>query len=160
MKKDQIKLSLIVTIMFAHQSSYLSFIQQSFLLLKAHYYLYFSAYGVINPVLSMTLQAHELLPTEIFYSNLIIQFLTFLTTPLIGFINDRSRRYIFTMNVILCLMICIYAVMFALPSVKSHPIRAETHQINNMQHVLDLCTHDELPVHNVLFDLNVVVSVK
>ena len=127
-----------------------SFIHRNLFLLRAHYCLYFSAYGMIVPILSITLRSRGLFPTEIFYANVIIPFLTFLTTPFIGFIADHSRRYICMMNILLCLVTCVYAFLFTLPSVKSYPIRADMHQTTNMQYVLDFCTHDELSVQCAL----------
>ncbi|CAF4544074.1 unnamed protein product [Rotaria sp. Silwood2] len=96
---------------------FLSFINRYYLLLKIHYFLFYSAYGAIIPILNLTLRAHGLSNTEISYSNIILPFLIFLTSPLIGFIADHSRRFILTFNIILSLIILLFLIMFSLPKV-------------------------------------------
>ena len=99
------------------------------------------------PIMSITFLACGLSHTEIFYSNVIIPFLTFFTNPLIA---DRFRRYLLTINVILCLMTYVNIIIFALPSMKSYPIRADMRQIDTMGRVLDFYASEETAINCAL----------
>ncbi|CAF4556932.1 unnamed protein product [Rotaria sp. Silwood2] len=123
---------------------FLSFINRYYLLLKIHYFLFYSAYGAIIPILNLTLRAHGLSNTEISYSNIILPFLIFLTSPLIGFIADHSRRFILTFNIILSLIILLFLIMFSLPSIKSHHIQANIYYDNQYGYVLNFCASQEV----------------
>lgn len=133
------------------KSSTLSFVYRHYLLLKVHYFFYFSGYGTMYPIMSITFLARGLSHTEIFYSNVIIPFLTFFTNPLIGLIADRFRRYLLTINVILCLMTYVNIIIFALPSMKSYPIRADMRQIDTMGRVLDFYASEETAINCALW---------
>ena len=94
-----------------------SWIDRFHLLLKGHYFFFFSAFGTLYPILSITLRSRGLTTQEIALMNLIIPFLVFFSNPLIGFFADKSRRYVFVFNVILVLVTVLYSIMFQLPSI-------------------------------------------
>ncbi|UJR36826.1 hypothetical protein I4U23_029539 [Adineta vaga] len=125
-------------------SPFVSFVHRGHILLKAHYFLFFSAFGVIYPILSITLRSRGLSNTEISYINLIIPFLVFFTNPLVGFIADHSRRYLSTFNIILMTVTILYGIMFLLPSIKTEHIRAEMTRDQSLGHVLDFCASQEV----------------
>ncbi|CAF3505967.1 unnamed protein product [Rotaria socialis] len=120
------------------------FMNRYYLLLKTHYLLFYSAYGAIIPILNLTLRAHGLSNTEISYSNIILPFLIFFTSPLLGFIADHSRRFILTFNVILSITICLFLIMFFLPTVKSHHIQADMRHDNQHGYLLIFCASQEV----------------
>jgi MFS family permease len=116
-----------------------------YILLKAHYFLFFSAFGMLYPILSITLRSRGLSNTEISLINLIIPFLVFFTNPLTGFTADHSRRYLLVFNLILALVIISYGVMFLLPSIKSHHIQAKIlHDEQFNGRILDFCANQEV----------------
>jgi hypothetical protein len=119
-------------------------VHRYYLLLKAHFFLFFSAFGMLYPVLSITLRSRGLSNTEISYINLIIPFIVFFTNPLMGFIADHSRRYLLTFNFILAIVTISYCFMFLLPSMKTHHIQAELHLIGKSEYVLDFCASQEV----------------
>jgi hypothetical protein len=120
------------------------FVHRYYLLLKGHYFLFFSAFGVLYPVLSITLRGRGLSNTEISYTNLIIPFLAFFTNPLMGFIADHSRRYLVTFNSLLAIVTILYCLMFMLPSIKTHHIQSELRLIEQSEYVLDFCASQEV----------------
>jgi hypothetical protein len=122
----------------------LSFIHGYHLLLKTHYFLFFSAFGVIFPILNLTLRSHGLSNIEISFSNIILPFLVFLTSPLIGFIADKSRRFLLTFNIIFIIVIIAFTTLFFLPHIKSHHIQAQLHDIEQSEYVLDFCASQEV----------------
>ncbi|CAF1291816.1 unnamed protein product [Adineta steineri] len=121
-----------------------SFFQRHYFLLKAHYFLFFSAFGVLYPILNITLRGRGLSNTEISYINLIIPFLVFFTNPLVGFLADHSRRYLLTFNIILGITTILYGLMFILPSVKTHHIQANMINDYKLGRVLDFCASKEV----------------
>jgi hypothetical protein len=120
------------------------FVHRYYLLLKAHYFFFFSALGILYPILNITLRGRGLSNTELSYINIIIPFLVFFTNPLMGFIADRSRRYLFTFNFVLIIVTILYVIMFILPSVKSHNIRADMIYDLKSGRVLDFCASQEV----------------
>jgi len=124
----------------------LSFIHNYHLLLKTHYFLFFSAFGVIFPILSLTLRSHGLSNIEISFSNIILPFLVFLTSPILGFIADKSRRFLLTFNIILIIVIITFTSLFFLPYIKSHHIQADLHNIKQSKYVLDFCASQEVAI--------------
>ncbi|CAF2974102.1 unnamed protein product [Rotaria sp. Silwood2] len=125
-------------------SSSLPFVHRYYVLLKAHYFLFFSAFGILYPILNITLRSRGLSNTEIAYTNLIIPFLVFFTNPLLGFVADHSRRYLLTFNCILVATTLLYSFMFILPAIKSHNIEATIAYDDTLGHVLDFCASQEV----------------
>ncbi|CAF0763327.1 unnamed protein product [Rotaria sordida] len=125
-------------------SSSLPFVHRYYVLLKAHYFLFFSAFGILYPILNITLRGRGLSTTEISYANLIIPFLVFFTNPLLGFVADRSRRYLLTFNCIIIIITCLYSILFILPTIKSNYIQATIVYDNQLGHVLDFCASEEV----------------
>lgn len=125
-------------------SSNAPFVHRHYLLLKAHYFLFFSAFGIIYPILNITLRSRGLSNSELAFINLIIPFLIFFTNPLVGFIADHSRRYLSTFNFILTTVTILYAIMFFLPVVKSRNIEANISYDDKSSPVLDFCAHQEV----------------
>jgi hypothetical protein len=125
-------------------SSSIPIIHRYFILLKAHYFLFFSAFGVLYPILSVTLRSRGLSNTEISYTNLIIPFLVFFTNPLMGFAADHSRRYLLVFNLVLAAATIFYSLMFILPSIKTHNIQAKIFYDDQLGHVLNFCASEEV----------------
>jgi hypothetical protein len=125
-------------------NSELSFIHRYYLLLKTHYFLFLSAFGVIFPILNLTLRSHGLSNTEISFSNIILPFLVFLLSPFIGFIADKSRRFLLTFNILLIIVIISYTSLFFLPYIQSHHIQAELHPVEQSEYILDFCASQEV----------------
>ncbi|CAF2532810.1 unnamed protein product [Rotaria sp. Silwood2] len=125
-------------------NSKLSFISRHYLILKTHYFLFFSAFGVIFPILNLTLRSHGLSNTEISVSNTILKFFIFLTNPLMGFIADRSRRCLLTFNSLLVIYSIAFTILFLLPHIQSHHIQADLHYLKQSEHVLDFCASQEV----------------
>lgn len=121
-----------------------SFIHRYFLLLKAHYFLFFSAFGMLYPILNVTLRSRGLSNTEISYINLIIPFLVFFTNPLMGFTADHSRRYLLVFNCVLAIVTILYSFMFLLPTIKTHHIQANIYQYDQLGRVLEFCASQEV----------------
>jgi hypothetical protein len=107
-------------------------------------FLFFSSFGIIFPILNLTLRSHGLSNIEISFSNIILPFLVFLTSPLIGFIADKSRRFLLTFNIIFIIVIITFTGLFFLPHIKFHHIRADLHRIQQSQYVLDFCASHEV----------------
>jgi hypothetical protein len=124
--------------------STLPFFHRYYLFLKAHYFLFFSAFGVLYPILNVTLRSRGLSNTELSYINMIIPFLIFFTNPLMGFLADRSRRYLLTFNCLLTIVTIIYAILFILPPVKSRNIQADMFYDSRLGRVLDFCASREV----------------
>ena len=122
----------------------LSFIRRHHVLLKIHYFLYFSAFGVIFPTINLTLRSRGLSNAEISLSNIIIPFLVFITSPLIGAIADKSRRFLLTLNILCLIVIITFTSLYLLPSIKSHHIQANLHAIKSTEYTLDFCTSQEV----------------
>jgi MFS family permease len=122
----------------------LAFIHRHHLLLKTHYFLFFSAFGVIFPILNLTLRSHGLSNTEISFSNIILPFLVFLISPLIGFIADKSRRFLLTFNIIFIIALLTLTALFFLPFIQSHHIQADLHRLEHSKYVLDFCASQEV----------------
>ncbi|CAF1435239.1 unnamed protein product [Adineta steineri] len=124
--------------------SKLSFIHRYYLLLKAHYFLFFAAYGAFYPILSITLRSRGLSDTEISYLNIGIPFLIFFTNPLMNYIADLSRRYKLTFNCVYFIAAIACASILVAPSVKSGNIQADMTHDRQLGHILDLCASQEL----------------
>lgn len=120
------------------------FIHRSYILLKAHYFLFFSAFGMVYPILNITLRGRGLSNTELSYINIIIPFLIFLTNPLLGFIADRSRRYLLTFSLVLVIATILYSIMFLLPSIKTNHIQANAIYDPQLGRVLNFCASQEV----------------
>ncbi|CAF1292604.1 unnamed protein product [Rotaria sp. Silwood1] len=125
-------------------NSKLSFIKRHHVILKTHYFLFFSAFGVVFPILNLTLRSHGLSNTEISISNTVLKFLIFLTNPLMGFIADKSRRVLLTFNSLLVIYSIAFTILFLLPNIKSHHIQADLHDLKHSQYVLDFCASQEV----------------
>lgn len=108
-----------------------SIVDRHFLLLKAHYFLFFGAFGALYPILNITLRSRGLSTNEVSYMNMIIPFLIFFTNPLLGFIADCSRRPILTMNSLILLVTILYAILFFLPPIKSDEIQGIIEEESN-----------------------------
>ncbi|CAF1322647.1 unnamed protein product, partial [Rotaria sordida] len=128
----------------ATSSSSLPFVHRYYILLKAHYFLFFSAFGILYPILNITLRNRGLSNAELSYINVIIPFIMFFTNPLIGFIADHSRRYLFIFNFILAIITIIYGIMFILPTVKSRNIQADIYHNNQYGYSLNFCASQEV----------------
>ncbi|CAF1611547.1 unnamed protein product [Adineta ricciae] len=124
--------------------SQLPFLHRHHLLLKTHYFLFFSSFGIIFPILNLTLRSHGLSNTEISFSNFILPFLVFFTSPLIGVIADKSRRFILTFNLLLLLVILTMTTLFFLPRIRSHHIQANLHPGPSSSYLLDFCASQEV----------------
>ncbi|CAF1253487.1 unnamed protein product [Rotaria sordida] len=111
---------------------------------REHYFLFFSAFGILYPILNITLRNRGLSNIELSYINIIIPFIIFFTNPLIGFIADHSRRYILTFNFIVAINTIIYAIMFTLPTVKSRNIHADIYHNNQYGYSLNFCASQEV----------------
>jgi hypothetical protein len=122
----------------------LSFIDRYHLLLKTHYFLFFSSFGVIFPILNLTLRSHGLSNIEISFTNIILPFLVFLTSPIIGFIADKSRRFLLTFNISSIIVILAFTALFSLPYIKSHHIQANLHHFDQSESILDFCASQEV----------------
>jgi len=120
------------------------FFRRYYILLKVHYFLFFSAFGVLYPVLNITLRSRGLSNTELSYINLIIPFLVFFTSPLVGFVADHSRRYLLTFNIIVAIMTITYTCIFLVPSIKTHHIQADMTYDDPLGRVLDFCASQEV----------------
>lgn len=125
-------------------SSPLTFVHRYYLLLKAHYFLFFSAFGMLYPILSITLRSRGLSTTEISYMNMIIPFLVFFTNPLMGFAADQSRRFRLTFNLLLTIVTILYCIMFLLPSIKSNFIQGTAATYEQNRAVLKFCGSQEI----------------
>ncbi len=125
-------------------SSPKSFVDRYYILLKSHYFLFFSAFGMIYPILGVTLRSRGLSNTEISYANLIVPFLLFFTNPLAGFTADHSRRYLLVFNCILAITTIFYGIMFILPTIKTHNIEAKIFPNDQLGRILDFCASDEV----------------
>lgn len=96
------------------------------------------------PILNLTLRTHGLSNAEISLSNIILPFLVFLTSPLVGFIADKSRRFRLTFNISLLVVILAVTGLFLLPPIKSHSIQARLHPVSPSQYALDFCASQEI----------------
>ncbi|CAF3227411.1 unnamed protein product [Rotaria socialis] len=126
------------------ESPKLSFIQRYHVILKAHYFLFFAGFGVVFPILNLTLRAHGLSNTEISLSNTILPFLIFVSSPLMGFIADKSRRFLLTFNILLFIVIGAFTILFSLSHIKSHKIQADLQRLKTSQYALDFCSSQEV----------------
>ena len=122
----------------------LPFVHRHYILLKAHYFFFFSSFGILYPIISITLRGRGLSKTEIAFTNLIIPFIVFFTNPLLGYIADHSRRYLFVFNCILTVLTSLYTTMFLLPPLQSDNIIANIYYNNKLGHVLDFCGSQEV----------------
>ncbi|CAF1295327.1 unnamed protein product [Rotaria sp. Silwood1] len=106
------------------QTKYLSCVYRYYLFLKAYYFLTYSSFAAIGPMLNITLRSRGLSNIEISCINLIIPFLIFFTNPLLAFFTDHVRHYRLTFNVILCLATIIFGTMFFFTNfeIKFNPI--------------------------------------
>ncbi|CAF4789128.1 unnamed protein product [Rotaria socialis] len=125
-------------------NSKLSFIHRYHLLLKTHYFLFYAAFGVVYPILNLTLRSHGLSNTEISLANVILPFSIFLTSPLVGFIADKSRRFLLTFNILFIIVSITFTALFLLPHIKSHYIQADSHYFKSSAYVLDFCASQEV----------------
>ncbi|CAF4002893.1 unnamed protein product, partial [Rotaria magnacalcarata] len=126
------------------ESSKLSFIQRYHVILKTHYFLFFAGFGVVFPILNLTLRAHGLSNTEISLSNTILPFLVFVSSPLMGLIADKSRRFLLTFNILLFIVIAAFTILFSLPRIKSHKIQADLQRLKTSEYALDFCSSQEV----------------
>ncbi|CAF1447312.1 unnamed protein product [Adineta steineri] len=124
--------------------SKLSFIHRYYLLLKAHYFLFFAAFGIFIPIVNITLRSRGLSNTELSYLNIAIPFLILFTNPLMSYIADLSRRYKLTFNCIYIITAIACASLLVAPSVKSRNIQADMIRDENLNHILDFCASQEL----------------
>jgi hypothetical protein len=124
-------------------SSPVPFVHRFYILVKSHYFLFFSAFGTIYPIINITLRSRGLSNTELSYINIIIPFLVFFTNPLLGFIADRSRRYLSTFNIVVIITIILYTIMFLLPVVKTRNIQADIIYDQKLGRVLHFCASQE-----------------
>ena len=122
----------------------MALIHQFYLLLKAHYFLFFSAFGTIYPILSITLRSRGLTTNEVSYMNMIIPFLVFFTNPLSGFLADHSRRFLSTFNILLGAVALLYFVMFFLPAVREDHIRGNIIDDDQGGHILNFCVSQDI----------------
>lgn len=120
------------------------FIDRHYLLLKSHYFFFFSSLGVMFPILNLTLRSHGLSNTEISFSNIILPFLVFFISPSIGFLADRSRRYLLTFNITFLIAVITLTSLFFLPSIQSDHIQADLHFVDSSNYVLDFCASQEM----------------
>jgi hypothetical protein len=118
--------------------------QRYYLLLKGHYFLFFSAFGMLYPILSITLRSRGLSTTEISLMNLIIPFAVFFSNPLMGFAADKSRRFQLTFNVLLAIVTILYAILFYLPSIQNDHIQATIINNQNDGYQLKFCASQEM----------------
>lgn len=121
-----------------------SLIHQYYILLKAHYFLFFSAFGMLYPVLNITLRGRGLTDWEISLANVIVPFLVFFTNPLLGFVADRTGRYLTTFSCIFALATIIYSVMFFLPSIKTNDVQGFLIKDIHSRRVLDFCAQPDV----------------
>jgi hypothetical protein len=128
----------------ARPSSSLPFVHRFYIILKAHYFLFFSAFGILYPIINITLRSRGLSNTELSYINIIIPFLVFFTNPLLGFVADHSRRYLSTFNVVVAVCTILYAIMFVLPTIKTRNIQADVIYDQKLGRVLDFCASQEV----------------
>ncbi|CAF1277284.1 unnamed protein product [Rotaria sp. Silwood1] len=117
-----------------------------YILLKAHYFLFFSAFGIIYPILNITLRSRGLSNIELSYINIIIPFLVFFTNPLLGFIADHSRRYLFTFNFVLAIVTIVYAGIFILPTIKLYNIQANINNDKQYGYILNFCASQDVAI--------------
>lgn len=122
----------------------LAFIHRHYLLLKTHYFLFFSSLGVMFPILNLTLRSHGLSNIEISFSNIILPFLVFFLSPSIGFLADRSRRFLLTFNLTFSIAVITLTSIFLLPSIQSDHIQAVLHHVEHSNYVLDFCASQEM----------------
>jgi hypothetical protein len=127
-------------------SSSTPFVHRFYILLKVHYFLFFSAFGMLYPILNITLRGRGLSNTELSYINIIVPFLVFLTNPLLGYVADRSRRYLITFNIVLAICTILYSVMFLLPMVKTRNIEAKMVYDQELGRILDFCASQEVGI--------------
>lgn len=102
-----------------------SVFQRYYIFLKAHYFLFFSAFGILYPVLNITLRSRGLSDSELSYLNMIIPFIVFFSNPLSGFLADQTRRYLLVFNVILGTVTLLYVLMFLVPPIQTHYIEGK-----------------------------------
>ena len=122
-----------------------SFLHRYYILLKGHYFLFFSAFGILYPVLNITLRSRGLSDVEISYLNLIIPFIVFFSNPLCGFLADHTRRYLLVFNFILGTVIISYAIMFLLPTIQTHYIEGNIIPDEHFNsRVLEFCANQEM----------------
>ncbi|CAF1094125.1 unnamed protein product [Adineta ricciae] len=127
-----------------HPHSSLPYIHRFYLLLKGHYFLHFSAFGIIYPILNITLRARGLSNVEISYFNIGIPFLVFVTNPLLNYVADLTRRYKLMFNCVFAIAAIACVVIFILPPVKSHHIQADLIDDHELGHVLEFCASQEV----------------
>ncbi|CAF3916883.1 unnamed protein product [Rotaria sordida] len=110
---------------------------------KPHYFLTYSSFAAIGPILNITLRNRGLSDIEISCINLINPFLIFFTNPLLAFFADHIRRFRLTFNIILCLITIVFSIIFFLPTLKSYSIQGEIYQIDTMKYSLTFCANKE-----------------
>jgi hypothetical protein len=113
-------------------------------LLKVHYFLFFGAFGMLYPILNITLRSRGLSNIELSYVNIIIPFLIFIGNPLLGFIADHTRRYLLTFNFIFVLVTILYTSIFLLPTVKTRHIQANVINDRQLGPLLEFCASQEV----------------
>lgn len=126
------------------EQSSASFLQRYYILLKGHYFLFFSAFGILYPVLNITLRSRGLSDVEISYLNLIIPFIVFFSNPLCGFLADHTRRYLLVFNFILGTVIVSYVIMFLFPAIQTYYIEGKINSDDqSSSRFLEFCATQE-----------------
>lgn len=118
----------------------------NYILLKSHYFLSYSCFASINPILSLTLRHRGLSNLEISTINLIIPFVVFFTNPLIGYFVDHTRRFRSTFNLILGFATLLVLGMFFLPSIQTFDIDSELYEIETNNYSLNFCADEHFVV--------------
>ena len=122
-----------------------SFLQRYYVFLKAHYFLFFSAFGILYPILNVTLRSRGLSDSELSYLNLIIPFLVFFSNPLSGFLADQTRRHLLVFNVILGAVTILYVLMFLVPPIQTHYIEGKIIPDEQFtSRILEFCANQEV----------------
>jgi cytochrome c biogenesis factor len=121
-----------------------SFLHRNFIFLKAHYFLFFSAFGMLYPILNITLRGRGLSTSELSYINIIIPFIVFVTNPIIGFIADKLRGHKLIYSILLGIVTISYASIFILPWIQSRNIQADMIYDSKLGPVLDFCASQEV----------------
>jgi nitrate/nitrite transporter NarK len=125
----------------------LAFVHRYYIFLKLHYFLFFSAFGIIYPVLSITLRNQGLSNRELSLLNAIVPFIVFFSNPMIGFVADRTRRYLSTFNIVLVAVVALYGILFLLPSIRTHAIQGQVvYDPSTSRRMLEFCANPNVAI--------------